>query len=326
MRPASLAFVALATTVTLASGASPGPATKYASRVRTARVGIVSREMMRFGKSLGSPTEGHLIGGAHLTETEYLRIEPADTAGDVRWGLAPLVTMIDRAARAVRRQFPGTLTSVGHLSREGGGDVDRHRSHESGRDADVGFFIKSSSGRQLLSPHFVSFRSDGSAPSWPGAYFDDARNWTLVAALVGDAEAHVTHVFVAAPLRARLLAYAERIGAPAGLRMRAAELMQQPRGVLPHDDHFHVRIGCPVGMSGCVENPTLRTSRQPPPLMARGHRGERAAHALITSVPKRGSPVSASPSEVPADEPQEPAGDPASPPASLPLPVDDVDG
>ena len=325
VRPASLALAVLATTVTLASGASPGSAPRHASGERTARIAPLGPAMMRFGRSLGSPTEGHLIGGAHLTESEYLRIEPADTAGDVRWGLEPLVTMIDRAARAVRRQFPGTLTSVGHLSREGGGDVDRHRSHESGRDADVGFFIRSSAGRQLLSPHFVSFRSDGTAPSWPGAYFDDARNWTLVAALIGDEEAHVTHVFVAAPLRARLLTYAERAGAPSSLRMRAAELMQQPRGVLPHDDHFHVRIGCPPRMNGCVENPSLRALRRPPPLLARGHRSGSAVHALITPAPKR-APLSAPPPSVPADEPQQPSFDPTSPPASLALPVDDVDG
>jgi penicillin-insensitive murein endopeptidase len=289
-------------------------------------LGPLGPESLRFGRSLGSPTEGHLIGGAHLTETEYLRIEPADTAGDVRWGLEPLVTMLDRAARAVRRQFPGTLTSVGHLSREGGGDVDRHRSHESGRDADVVFFVRGANGRQLLSPRFVSFRADGTAPSWPGAYFDDARNWALVDALISDNEAHVTHLFVAAPLRSRLLAYAERIGAPSNLRMRAAELMQQPRGVLPHDDHFHVRIGCPAHMSGCVENPTLRTLRSSPPLFAQGHRTGSTVHALITPAPKRGASISTPPSVVPADEPQEPVGEPASPPPSVTLPVDDVDG
>ncbi len=245
MRPASLAITALTTTLTLAAGAFSGPAPTHASGERVARVAGVTTASLRFGRSIGSPTAGHLIGGTHLLESEYLRIEPADTPGDVRWGLEPLVTMLDRAGRAVRRQFPAAVLSVGHLSRAGGGDVEQHRSHESGRDADVGFFVRSATGKQLLSPHFVPFRSDGTAPTWPGAYFDDAKNWALVAAIVGDPEARVTHVFVAAPLRARLLSYAEHAGAPQETRMRAAELMQQPRGTLPHDDHFHVRIGCP---------------------------------------------------------------------------------
>jgi penicillin-insensitive murein endopeptidase len=206
--------------------------------------------------------------------------------------------------------------------------VEQHRSHESGRDADVGFFVRSAAGPQLLAPHFVAFRADGTAPTWPGAYFDDAKNWALVAAFVGDPEAHVTHLFVAAPLRARLLAYAEHAGAPQAIRIRAAELMQQPRGVLPHDDHFHVRIGCPTHMNGCVENPTTRGARQsavasrgtsPPP---RGPHGL-PTHALVTPAPKR---VAVPPPAAPEVEPGEPAPEPSAPPAILPAPIDDVDG
>jgi penicillin-insensitive murein DD-endopeptidase len=329
VRSASLAFTALTATLTLATGAFSGAAQpQHARSERTARITTMALgpAALRFGRSLGSPTEGHLIGGSHLTESEYLRIEPGDTAGDVRWGLEPLVTMLDRAARAVRRQFPGSVTSVGHLSREGGGDIDRHRSHESGRDADVVFFVRSATGRQLLSPHFVSFRADGTAPSWPGAYFDDAKNWALVAAFVGDAEARVTHLFIASPLRARLLAYAERTGAAQETRMRAAELMQQPHGVLPHDDHFHVRIGCPARMSGCVENPAVHLARTPPQV-ARAHRLA-AQHALVTPAPRRAPapPTTAPREETPPEEPREAAPAPLDPPAVLSAPVDDVDG
>jgi penicillin-insensitive murein endopeptidase len=267
------------------------------------------------------------MGGAHLDEAPYLRIVPAYAGGDARWGLEPLVTMIDRAARQVRRQFPDAVTSVGHLSRPGGGEIDRHHSHESGRDADIGFFIRSAGGKQLLPSRFVQFRGDGTAASWPGAFFDDAKNWLLVSALITDPEAHVTHLFVAAPLRARLLAYAERMGAPAALRMRAAELLQQPHGALPHDDHFHVRIGCPSHMSGCVENPMAR-ARRGPAVVAHGRRAA-PSHATVTTAPTgHGAPPPALPSRAPTEEPppdEEPGSDDA-PPMSLPSQVDDVDG
>ena len=318
MRPASLAFTALTTTLTLAAGAFSGSATKQAERVT--RVAAIGPASLRFGRSIGSPTAGRLLGGSHLNETEYLRIEPADAPGDVRWGLEPLVSMLDRAGRTLRHQFPGAVMSVGHLSRAGGGDLDQHRSHESGRDADVGFFVRSAADRQLLAPHFVAFRADGTAPTWPGAYFDDAKNWSLVATFVRDEEAHVSHIFVAAPLRARLLTYAEHAGAPQEVRMRAAELMQQPRGALPHDDHFHVRIACPAHMSGCVENPTVHVVHKMPP--ARGPHGV-PERALVTPAPRR---VAAPPATAPQTEPSEPAPEPSAPPAVLPAPVDDVDG
>lgn len=317
-----IAVCALAATLTSAVGAFPGPAPKHAP---IARAGSPGPSATRFGRSLGSPTEGHLVGGERIEEAPYLRIVPTYAGGDVRWGLEPLVTMIDRAARSVRRQFPDAVASVGHLSREGGGDLASHRSHESGRDADVGFYVRSASGKPLLPSRFVAFRGDGSAVGWPGAQFDDAKNWALVAAMIGDSQAHVTHLFVAAPLRARLLQYAERTGAPAQLRMRAAEVMQQPHGSLPHDDHFHVRIGCPPHMGGCVENPMAARAHHAPHgavPFARGRRGS-AARTIVTPAPTR-APVE--PAPAPPAAPVDPEPSPDAPPAVMSAPIDDVDG
>jgi penicillin-insensitive murein endopeptidase len=348
------AFAALVATVTLSTVALPGSVGGSHVRGLVRHTGGLNAKVaaasglgpaaLRFGRSVGSPTQGHLIGGERLTESEALRIVPSDTAGDVRWGLEPLVAMIERGSRAVRKQFPDAVLSVGHLSREGGGDVDQHRSHESGRDADVGFYVRSYSGRPLMPSHLVAFRGDGTARSWPGAYFDDARNWTLVASLCNDPQARVTHIFVAAPLRARLLAQAERVGAPARTRMRAAELMQQPHGTLPHDDHFHVRIACPAHMTSCIENPAprviaharvhapvRRSSNGSSPAGAPGPRdGEPSPRALVTAAPQRTPAPAPTPELAPAHEPalpgkaEAPADD--APPASMVVPVDDVDG
>lgn len=271
-----------------------------------------------WGRSVGSPTDGKLVGGSHLDDAPYLRIVPAYAGGDARWGTGPLVGMIDRAARQVHRQFPDAVLSAGHLSRQGGGEIDRHASHESGRDADIGFYVKSQTGKPLLADHFVAFKGDGTAASWPGALFDDARNWALVSALVTDGVAHVSHLFVATPLRGRLLAYAERMGVPAHIRIRASEVMAQPRGSLPHDDHFHVRIGCPANMVGCIEDPTApkaRFARVPVPhgrsRSGIGHPGHAAPPSANPGPPPPAAPKSALPEH------------PDEAPAML---VDDVDG
>ena len=326
MRIFSIASAILAAALTFSTGV-PGASPKHGT---TARVSSLGTTALRFGRSIGSPTEGHLIGGRRIEESNYVRIVPVYAVGDVRWGLEPLVEMIDRAAVQVRRSYPGAITSVGHLSREGGGEIDRHRSHESGRDADIGFFVRSAAGKQLFPSHFVQFRGDGTALDWPGAYFDDAKNWALVAALVSDAEAHVTHLFVAAPLRARLLAYAERMGVPASVRMRAAEVLQQPRGTLPHDDHFHVRIGCPSRMTGCVENPAMRmTSRPVGQAFGRGRRGATPSRDVVTAAPTR-APANAPTRSVepPISQPNSKSDEtrPAPIPAPSRAPTDDVDG
>lgn len=217
------------------------------------------------GKSVGSPNAGKLVGGARLGDAPYIRIVPVYAQNEARWGVESLVSAIERAARAVRRQFPDAVLSVGHLSKKGGGAIDRHASHESGRDADIAFYVKNVKGKPIYADHFVPFKGDGTAPSWPGAQFDDAKNWAFVAAMLGDPRVRITHVFVSIPIRQRLLAYAAKAGAPSSLRVRASQVMVQPRGALPHDDHFHVRIGCPSGMDKCVELPTARKRRGAPP-------------------------------------------------------------
>jgi penicillin-insensitive murein endopeptidase len=312
---------------------------------RTARVeGGGHPSVPAGGLSLGSPTDGHLLGGAHLDVSPWLRVTPCYESEDVRWGLDSLVSLIDRGARSVRKQFPDSVLSVGHLSRRGGGDVDRHASHESGRDADVGFYITNQQGKPIYAEHFVRFLGDGTAPTWPGARFDEARNWAFVASIVTDGRARVSYVFVASPLRARLLAYAQKIGAPYATRVRASELMAQPRGSLPHDDHFHVRISCPAFMEACVEFPTRNVARAkiprirshaapalPSPTM---HASRPPASHPVATPPRANGEGSGTDEEIsgtsgplaplaPNVAPVTPALDP---PASLDAPIDDVDG
>jgi len=233
---------------------------------------------MPMGRSVGSPTQGHLVGGAHLENAPYLRVMPADQAGDVRWGLGSLVGMVHRVGQKVRHAFPGAVLNVGHLSRREGGNLEQHASHESGRDVDLPFYVEDSRGKQLFAEHMVAFRGDGTSAVWPGAKFDDAKNWALVAAVLEDPAARVTHIFVSSPLRQRLLAFAARNGVSESLRTRAAFAMVQPHGTLPHDDHFHVRIACPGGMNGCIENPAIHIAR-------RGHHAH--GHATATIAPSR---------------------------------------
>jgi penicillin-insensitive murein endopeptidase len=185
-------------------------------------------------------------------------------------------------------------------------------------------------GKAIYAEHFVPFVGDASAPSWPGARFDDARNWAFIASIVTDPHAHVSHVFVASPLRTRLLTYAQRVGAPYATRVRASEVMAQPLAGLPHDDHFHVRISCPPGMEGCVENPTRNVAR-----LRRNHLRPRAHAPIVAPAAPAAQPASPLPlphfpmpkgSPPPAEDlPAAPKGEVA-PPAVLEAPIDDVDG
>ncbi|MEO7330669.1 MAG: penicillin-insensitive murein endopeptidase [Minicystis sp.] len=236
--------------------------------------------------SIGSPNEGHLEGGVRLDLTRpYFRVVPSYESGDVRWALPVMNAMIDRAARTVARRFPGAVLDVGDLSKRGGGDLLRHHSHESGRDADLGFYAVDAKGKQLHGHGFIKFEGPAVSPNTPGAHFDAPRNWLFVEQLLTDPAARVSHIFIAEPLRQHLLAYARAHGTSRALLDRAAVVMMQPTTSLPHDDHIHVRISCPASMHGsCIE------------LAKNAPHGKRLAHkggGLKT--PGKGRPVVARP-------------------------------
>jgi penicillin-insensitive murein endopeptidase len=238
-------------------------------------------------ESVGSPSDGRLVGGTHLEPKPYLRVVPAYVEHDRRWGHPALINMLERAARRVAKRYPGSVLGVGDISQKGGGDVHLHRSHESGRDADVAFYVLDAKNKPVAGKTFLRFDATLKSTELEGARFDVARNWLFVQELLRDPKAHVSHIFVAEPLRLALLAHARKIGVVPALRTRAAFALMQPSTTQPHDDHFHVRISCPKDSAAvCVETPKEAPRGAK---MAKRHRvpaGKRARTATHATPPR----------------------------------------
>ncbi len=195
--------------------------------------------------SLRFPWDGQLLRGMRLKESQYVRYVPEYVPTGRFYGTWELVQLLERGARRVAFRLPGSKLSMGELSSERGGDIGGHRSHESGRDADVGFFMTDAQGKPYAGQSFAEFDANGRG-LWPngGLRFDDARNWELVSKLVSDADARVQYIFCAHVLRQRLLQEAAHRGANAELIARAASLLVEPAHGNPHRSHFHVRVYC----------------------------------------------------------------------------------
>ncbi|MEM9695968.1 MAG: penicillin-insensitive murein endopeptidase, partial [Myxococcota bacterium] len=127
---------------------------------------------------------------------------------DIRYGHPRLVSAITAAAAAVERNFPGSSDLVvADLSGPRGGKIPRHRSHRTGRDADLLFYVLSPAGRPLLNTGFDHFGTDGLARTKRDRYvrIDLDRTWALVRHLSLNDEAQVQWMFVARWLKALLL-------------------------------------------------------------------------------------------------------------------------
>ncbi|MCK6588490.1 MAG: penicillin-insensitive murein endopeptidase, partial [Polyangiaceae bacterium] len=205
--------------------------------------------------SVGHPNDGRLEGGARLDDSlPYVRAVSISPGVDAQWGLPILVRMIERAAHAVAKRHPGSVLNVGDLSVRHGGEIGGHHSHESGRDADIGFYVTDAKGSPVDTRNFYKFEASLTTRQSSSVRFDLARNWLLIQSMLTDPAARVSHIFISDPLRRSLLEYARSRGVSRALLNRAAVVMMQPSGSLPHDDHIHVRISCPQSMAGeCVE-------------------------------------------------------------------------
>ena len=204
--------------------------------------------------TVGHPNHGWQVRPMTLKTSKYLRIKAGSKPN--RFGHPALVKMLRRSARDIGRTVKGSIMLVGDLSAKKGGPLGGHRSHQTGRDADVAFYATDDKGKQITLDRFVAFRADGKATDGSPLRFDDHRNWLLVQSWIKDHRAGLSHIFVSTPLRKRLLRYARKHKRFAKHIPEALRLLKQPPRAGAHDDHFHVRISCPKKLREiCHEHP-----------------------------------------------------------------------
>ncbi|MBI5200643.1 MAG: penicillin-insensitive murein endopeptidase [Elusimicrobia bacterium] len=156
--------------------------------------------------------------------------------------------LIDATAKLKQGDHDMPPLAVGDISGPKGGRIAVHRSHRSGRDADLVFFWMDEDGKPVETTEFVRFDRRGRARhDGKLLLFDVRRNWNLVRGLLTSPYfgERVKWIFVYHPLRKLLLDYAERTEGDMYLVEYAWRVLQQPGDRAGrHDNHFHLRIDC----------------------------------------------------------------------------------
>ncbi|NLE46996.1 MAG: hypothetical protein GX614_01195 [Sandaracinaceae bacterium] len=213
-------------------------------------------DLPKRSRSIGYAFDGRLENGVLLRETPFVRYTPEYARlGGHFYGTWELVQLIHRAAYRVAQRVPGARLSVGELSKERGGRIAGHHSHQSGRDVDLAFYMTDASGRPYDPWAFAEFDRNGiGRPPNQMLRFDDRRNWELVQRLITDGDARVQYIFVSNALKTRLLNEGMRRGASPTVMRRARTVLMQPSHGHPHGNHFHVRIYCsPANRPRCQD-------------------------------------------------------------------------
>jgi LysM repeat protein len=184
-------------------------------------------------RSIGRPDHGRLEDATRLRRHRAFAIRNQARA----WGTEETVRWLVEAYEAVRAADPDApRVEVHDLSRRRGGALHGHRSHESGRDADVAYFQQSCRGA-------CGFRRLGPDQ------LDVARQWALFRQWLE--HDRVDAIFMDHGLQRALYQHARASGVS---RRDLSRWFQYPRppedryGVIRHHprhaDHYHVRFIC----------------------------------------------------------------------------------
>lgn len=198
--------------------------------------------------SVGWPHHGVQTGAIELPERGEGFARYRSTGGHY-WGQPALVEGIRAAARSVSDGLPGgPPLMVGDLSAQFGGRIARHHSHRSGRDVDLLWFLTTLDGTPIQNSSFVPLgqRGVGRIPGRGTVRLDAEREWLLIRALLTSPHAEVQWLYASSSVKGLVLEQAREAGESPELLARAQTVMQEPLDGLPHDDHLHLRIACPL--------------------------------------------------------------------------------
>jgi len=184
--------------------------------------------------SIGEPYRGRLVNGVPF---------PTDMGGyivrdpDRSYATPELIGSLLDAIESVREKYPNTVDLfIGDFSAPGGGRLNGHKSHQNGRDVDLGMYAI---GNQPLD-QFVPMHAGN---------LDVPKTWSLIEALIRTGR--VQYLFVDRKIQVMLFDYARSRGFDEDLLNRLfndvgsgstdAAIRHEPR----HNDHLHVRFYAP---------------------------------------------------------------------------------
>jgi LysM repeat protein len=198
------------------------------------------------GQSRGQVDDGGLVAPDRLPESRAYHVRRPLRA----FATAHLIAHTKRAVEAVHaRGITAHVLAVGDLSDENGGPLEGHRTHQSGRDVDLGFYFVDKP--RTYPAEFVEATKDN---------LDADATWALLEALVRTADQPdgVELIYLDYEIQRLLYAAARRDGWTAE---QLAHVFEYPDGRKAkgrivrhrwnHHDHLHVRFRCPPADHTC---------------------------------------------------------------------------
>ena len=230
LRRLRTALAAVVGAVAIASGVGAEPA---ADDTPAAPPAPPTDPMQSLGSiSVGHPHHGFLVNGVRMPRGEHWILG----APNLAWGTDETIAALVHCAQRYHELFPdGPKLRIGAISAERGGPLPPHKSHRTGRDADVHFVLTQRTPKKWYEPATAE-------------NLDRERTWGLLRLVI--TETDVEMVLIDRAVQALLEEHALKIGEDAAW---IADLFHGSPGssslikhVPGHTGHMHIRFVSPI--------------------------------------------------------------------------------
>ena len=207
--------------------------------------------------SVGRPSAGALVNGVNMPKNpaKWIVLEPG-----LAWGTQETIDGISKAIERVHTTFPSTQAiPIGHISSRNGGYLPVHKSHQAGRDVDLGYYFTTPQS------YFVNGTK---------ANLDLPRTLELIKGFF--AVSDVEMIFIDTSIQKLLVDYGVAHGEDAGWLDRTFAIRQKQgvfapiRHVRGHKNHIHVRFASPSACAMGRRVAGMVTIRATPPPGTKG--------------------------------------------------------
>lgn len=221
--------------------------------------------------SIGDTRDGCLINGKPIPSPNLaIRQLPVQYERGIAYGTDELIKLLTDTAHAMQRKYPKTQMALGNLGMREGGDIPYSISHNSGRDADIAFYLSDEHGNPARLDDMYKIDRNFQTVVENSIYkFDLEKNTTLLETLLTHPKVHVQFVFVARHLRAAISRELNRRHGPSSDDPNPdilARFEQSVQNQSAHDDHFHIRVYCSDSdiCAGCIDRSIIHPWHEDP--------------------------------------------------------------
>lgn len=201
---------------------------------------------------IGSPMSGRLENASNLLALEKAHssvgFHIVNSVRESYFGSAELIYLLAEMGKYSQKMVGNYVLPVGDLSLKNGGKLGRHESHQSGVDADVGFYLRDVKLQGGLFSALKAKKEEGPAASW---MMED--QWKLFKFVVSTK--YVDRIFIHPLLKKALCEFAIKEGEikPNQNEGLAYETLRRLRPEKNHYDHFHIRVKCSTVQKRCFQ-------------------------------------------------------------------------